>query len=215
MNPILSKTEPVAKLDFINAPCVIKKKISAKREIRDLRRSQSAKEAIGEWDFETEIFGFTKGAFSVIDIITHILDLTGQANVVFSTWTAAKTDITAVLEMVKSKKILDSRWLVDLTFQRRSPELAHEIRKTFGNDAIRVAKNHAKFALIETSKYKIVLRTSMNINYNPRFEDFTISNDPELYDFIMNIINEVWKRQPASMANATPHKIEKHFELEL
>jgi hypothetical protein len=214
-NPILTKKEPTAALELIQSPCVIKKKRNAKRELRDARRALSAEAAIGGWDFETEIFGFTKGAFSVIDIITHLLGLTGPAHVVFSTWTAAKTDVTAVLEMVKSGKMLTSRWLVDLTFQRRSPELAHEIRRVFGKDAIRVAKNHAKFALIGTERRKIVLRTSMNINYNPRFEDFTIADDPELYGFIMRIVDEVWKRQPVEMASNTPHEIEKHFNKDL
>jgi hypothetical protein len=215
MNPILNKFQPTADLERFSSPCVMHKKINIKRELRDLRRAETAKDAIGNWDFESEIFGFTKGAFSVIDIISHILDLVGPSEVVFSTWTAAKVDITSVLDLVKSGKITSSRWLVDLTFQRRSPELAHSIRQTFGNDSIRVAKNHAKFALIRAGDRKIVLRTSMNINFNPRFEDFTIADDPELYDFIMRIVDEVWARQSAGMAASTPHKIEKHFQLEL
>ncbi len=215
-NPILrQRNDPGADLTNLNSPTVIYRKRDIKRELRDMRRAKTAAEAIGEWDFKTEVFGFTKGAFSAIDIINHLLSLAGDSHIVFSAWTAAKVDIGIVFDMESIGRVKSARWLFDLTFQRRSPELAHEIRRIFGADAIRVAKNHAKFALIGNDKHKIVLRTSMNINFNPRFEDFTIVDDPELYNFIMAIIDEIWKRQAPEMADANPQTIKNHFERDL
>lgn len=215
-NPILQqRNDPGADLTKLTSPTVIHRKQDIKRELRDLRRAKTAAEAIGEWDFTTEIFGFTKGAFSAIDIISHILSLAGDSDIVLSAWTAAKVDIGTVFDMESIGKVRSARWLFDLTFQRRSPELAHEIRRIFGYDAIRVAKNHAKFTLIGNEKHKIVLRTSMNINFNPRFEDFTIIDDPELYDFIMAIIDEIWSKQAPEMANANPQTIKNHFSGDL
>jgi plasmid stability protein len=38
--------------------------------------------------------------------------------------------LSGVLDLVESGRLVSARWLVDLTFNRRSPELAHRIRKT-------------------------------------------------------------------------------------
>ena len=194
-------------------PEVITKKKSAKREIKDLRRKSTAKEAIETLDRDVEIFGFTKGQFSSIDLIHAVIDKIGghAEKLTISTWAAAKADVSQVLDMLSSGIIDDSRWLLDLTFQRRMPELAASIRNTFGDDSIRVAKNHAKFTLIKSKNWKIVIRTSMNINYNPRFEDFTLSHDPELYDFISSVVDSVWEKQTKDLAFERPKDIELNF----
>jgi hypothetical protein len=113
------------------------------------------------------------------------------------------------------RQISDAKWLVDLTFQRRTPELAHQIRQTFGPDCIRVAQNHAKFALLGNEDWKIWISTSMNLNFNPRFENFLLRHDPEMYQFHLDVIAEIWGRQSPKMANQTPYKIEKHFRDDL
>jgi hypothetical protein len=191
-------------LSEIDAPSIHRRALATKkRDLRDLRRATSCRDAIGELDAGVEIYGFTKGQFSVIDIINHCLDQIGPASLSISTWTAATSDVTTVLELVESGRLTSARWLVDLTFNRRSPELAQRIRKVFGRkDAIRVAQNHAKFVMLGNDAWKIVCRTSMNLNFNPRFENFQLANDPELYDFHEAIFAEIWKRQPAALADA-------------
>ena len=216
-NPLLfDKIDPVAHMDRVQAPTIFRrKKSTAKRDIRDLRRAKSAAEALTGFDAETTIYGFTKGQFSIIDILTHLLTITGPAELVVSTWTAANTDVTTVLDMVDSGTITRARWLVDLTFQRRAPQLANRIRQVFGADAIRVARNHAKFALIGTAEWKIVVHTSMNLNFNPRFENFSLSHDPEFYQFHADIIDELWRRQPVGLADARPYDIHKFFDSDM
>ena len=56
---------------------------------------QSAGLAIGSLTKGCEIFGLTKGNFSLISILEHCLEQTGLADVVVSTWTAAAVDIKA------------------------------------------------------------------------------------------------------------------------
>jgi len=208
---------PTADLTELSSPTVFvrKRKPSHRRSIRDLRRQSSAAEALAGFDHETQIVGFTKGAFSVIDILRATLAITGKAAVDFSTWTASGVDVTSVLEFVDAGIVTNSRWLVDLTFQRRSPELANRIRTVFGKDAIRVAKNHAKFALIYNDTWQIILQTSMNLNFNPRFENFSIAHDPELFGFYKAILDEVWTRQSREIADARPYDIHKHFDADL
>lgn len=206
---------PAANLETIAAPTVHRRKLLAgRRELRDARRFETCEEAVGPLDRDTEIYGFTRGQFSVIDLLNHCLDHCGPATLTISTWTAANADVSTVLEMIGEGRLTGARWLVDLTFSRRSPELAKRIRDVFGPDSIRVAKNHAKFFLLDSADWKIVCR-SMNLNFNPRFENFQLANDPELFQFHKAIIDEVWARQPVSLEAAKPYAIQRFFEEEM
>jgi len=215
-NKLLQNKEPTADL-LKGSPPVLHKRHSIKREIRDLRRKQTAQESVSGLSMDCEIFGFTKGQFSSIDLIESVIDEIGlpAEYMAISTWAAAKTDVHQTLAMLKSGKVKAARWLIDYTFQRRMPGLAQEIRDCFGDEAIRVAKNHAKFTLIRAGEWRIVIRTSMNLNYNPRFEDFTIAHDPALFAFIDGILDGVWKSQNRQLAFETAGMIEKHFEDEM
>jgi hypothetical protein len=212
-NPLLfEKHDPAFPLEDITSPTIKVTKNKHKRDIRDLRRKETAAEAIKGLDYETEIYGFTKGQFSVIDIIEAVLEHIGHANLTVSTWTASTADVTSVVEFVQNKRCSQSRWLVDYTFQQRSPELAKRIRDVFGADSIRVGKNHSKFFMLRNAEWDIICMTSMNLNFNPRFENFMIRNDPDMCDFHQAIFDEIWKTQPANMASQKAGIIERHFK---
>lgn len=217
VNPLLkTDVNPAADVFSLEAPTVHRRPLkTAKRDIRDVRRAETAATALAGFDAECEIYGFTKGQFSVIDVLTALLAVTGPAELVISTWTAANADVTTVLQFVEAGTVTGARWLVDLTFQRRTPQLANRIRQVFGPDAIRVAKNHAKFALLSNDRWKVVLRTSMNLNFNPRFENFQVAHDPELFDFHAAIIEELWTKQPRTLADANPGAIGRYFAAEM
>ena len=204
---------PTRDLSELESPTVIKrKKPEFKRELRDLRRQQNAAEILAGFDKESEFYGFTKGQFSVVDLLQESVKHTGRADLVISTWTASKADVSKVLEFLDSGKVNSARWLVDLTFQNRSPELAHQIRQTFGMDAIRVAQNHSKFFMLSNDSWKVICQTSMNLNYNPRFENFNIKHDPELFDFHQTIVDEIWAKQTKKLASKRPAEIKKFFK---
>lgn len=215
-NPLLTtKGDPVFPLDNIASPTIRISKQSHKRDIRDLRRKETAREAIAGFDKDTEIYGFTKGQFSIIDIIEAMLEITGPAHLTVSTWTAATTDVTTVIQFVQQQLCSSSRWLVDYTFQQRTPELAKRIRDVFGADAIRVGKNHAKFFMLQNEQWDIICPTSMNLNFNPRFENFMIRNDPDMCRFHQAIFDEIWTNQKPSMAMRKAGEIERHFASEM
>ncbi len=198
VNPLLAPpTRPEADLVDFASPSTHRRQVAhGRRELRDVRRAVTAAEAVGVLTRDVEVYGFTKGQFSIIDLINHALETIGPgATMQLVTWTAGNTDVGAITELCHSGKLKSARFLVDISFNRRDPELAQRIRDTFGDDSIRVAKNHAKFVLLAAGDWRIVIRTSMNLNYNPRFENFQIAHDPELYDFHDRILNEVWRRQ--------------------
>lgn len=215
-NPLLRPPiEPTADLTDFDSPAVLRRS-TMKAELRDARRAKTAAEAIGPISREIEIYGFTKGQFSIVDVVNHVLDQIGPARLDLCTWTAANNHITKVLQLVDAGRIIASRWLVDLTFNRRAPQLAHRIREVFGDDAIRVAQNHAKFLLLGNDEWKVVIRTSMNLNFNPRFENFQLAHDPELYRFHTQILDEVWRLQPRSLQDAARiATIRQHFNAQL
>ena len=141
-NPLLFDhlEEAHAKPEELTSPTVFVrrgsgKKRSARRAIRDARRLETATEAIADFGPDVQIHGLTKGQFSLIDLIAAVLEHIGPATLDISTWTAAATDVTIVCQWLKAQHITKSRWLVDLTFQTRPPELATLIRELFGRES--------------------------------------------------------------------------------
>ena len=164
-------------------------------DIRSAVRGENAAQAIGDIYEGCEIFGFTKGQFCIINILEHLLNQIGTADVVICTWSAASGDIRAAHRMLNLKKISSLKFIVDYSFKSRKPHFCDELVKTFGGDSIRVTSIHAKFITVKNNDYHIVIRTSMNLNYNPRFENFEISDHIGLYNFMTKIVDEIWKTQ--------------------
>jgi hypothetical protein len=209
-NPLQLSANPIAEsssvktvpIEDLSSPTVyIRPNKSHQRELRELRAKQKAGDAIAGLTMENEIYGFTKGQFSLLQLLESVVEITGPVSFSLSTWTAARHEIQALQKLFEQGLLLDTRWLVDFSFVRRDPEAANQIRLAFGVDAIRIAQTHAKFALFANNRWKLVLRTSMNLNMNPRFEDFTLSHDPELYAFIDTILREIWTRQKRELAD--------------
>ena len=204
----IQKTVDLAEVDF---EPLHRRKVSEQRRLMLLWRKQSAEQALDGLDRETELFGFTKGQFSLSDLIKAALAHTGPADFCLSTWTANRQEALELGEMKKAGAIRSMRWLVDLTFVRRDPQAAHAVREIFGADAIRVASVHSKFATFGNEKWKLVIRTSMNLNMNPRSEDFTIAHDPPLFDFLQAMLAKVWTHQPRGVDDHRPYEVQRRF----
>ena len=154
-----------------------------------------AREAIGQLAPRCEIFGFTKGQFSLIDLISELLHQAGPSHVAIATWTAAHAEIRTAFEFLRSGELLSLRWVVDRSFASRQPEYCRALLDAFGPDCIRITRTHAKFVLIRNERWNLAVRTSMNLNKNPRFEDFEISDDPVLAGYLAAVTDEIFARQ--------------------
>ena len=51
--------------------------------------------------------------------------------------------------------------------------------------------NHAKIAMIEADGLRLLLRGSMNLNFNPRFEQFDLSEGGPAFDLVRSIEDEL------------------------
>lgn len=174
-------------------PSVLRRQ-KRERTIRRSIRSATAGEAIGPITKDCEIYGLTGGQFSLVDVIVHCLEHTGPAHVVVSTWTAASADIDFAMGLMANKSITTLRFVVDRSFPTRQPAYCTALRQRFGDDAVRVTETHAKFVVIHNDEWKVVIRTSMNINHNRRLENFEISEDPVLAEHLLSFVDELFER---------------------
>lgn len=203
-NPLLVDSGPPVVDPLVVSTPVIKRRIPANRLIEDQRRAASAAEAIAALERDgTELVGLTRGQFSLTDLLVAVLAKTGPAALSISTWTAASTSVQSMLELLQTGQITRCRWLVDTTFVRRVPALVAEIRRAFGDDAIRVTRTHAKFCTVTNDKWKVAIRSSMNLNQNPRLESYEIGHDPQLCTWLEQVLADVWANQPRQLADGS------------
>lgn len=165
------------------------------RETRIIRTS-NARTALAGLDHSTELYVLTFGQFSLLDAVQAILEKTGPADVTISTWTAATADLTRAEKFLGNRTIRSLRFLVDRSFLTRQPGYARQLVKAFGNDAIRTTRTHAKFAIITNDQWSVVVRTSMNMNENPRLEHLEVGHDPTLAQFLADIVDDIWASEP-------------------
>ena len=174
----------------------------------------TAADMIGPLERGCEIFGLTGGQYSFIDILEHCLNHIGPAHCMIATWTASYANIEKALRFTSDNRILSCRWLVDRSFMSRKPELCKHLVDVFGKDCIRTASSHAKFLLLWNDDWHLVIRTSMNLNQNPRVEDFEISDDKALLDYMRGLCEIVFASEGENNAFTSKNETEKitsHF----
>lgn len=164
---------------------------SPRRRLR-LCKTEGARSALAAFGKETEVDCLTFGQFSIMDAIEAILEITGPAHVAVATWTAATADVRRCANQLKNGNILGFRLIVDGSFVTRQPAYAAAVREMFGAESIRVTRTHAKFALITNEKWNVCVRTSMNLNENPRLEFIQVSDDADLCGFYLGIVDELF-----------------------
>jgi hypothetical protein len=203
-NPFLSDSAPPVVDPLVVSTPVLKRRIPANRLIEDQRRAQWAAEAIAQLERDgCELVGLTRGQFSLSDLLTAVLAKTGPAALSISTWTAASASVQSMLDLLQTGQITRCRWLVDTTFVRRVPQLVAEIRRSFGDDALRVTRTHAKFCTITNEEWQVAIRSSMNLNQNPRLESYEIGHDPQLCAWLESVMLDVWRNQPRQLAEGS------------
>jgi len=160
------------------------------REIRHLMFNENAFISIGKIYKGMEIYGLTKGQYSIINIIETILNQTKKADVIISTWTAANAEIKKAECFLKNGNINRLHFIVDRSFPTRQPRYYKQLIDTFG-DIVSLTNSHAKFVIIKNDEWNIVIRTSMNLNENKRLENFEISDDKQLVDYLLCICDDI------------------------
>ena len=157
------------------------------------RKARTATAALASLDPDTAVHGLTNGRWSMIDALRALLLRFGPCRLWMSTWTASAADLTAAERLLRSGQITDFRLLVDRSFLGRQPRYCAAARQLFGDDAIRVWRSHAKFALVGPVLYV----TSANLNANKRIESYSAFRDEGLADEYAAMVDLAFARQKA------------------
>jgi hypothetical protein len=146
-------------------------------------------------DSGTEVFGFTSGEFSLIDVINAVVKRMDNPRMILSTWTAAKAEMDHVHQFLESGAVRSAQWIVDRSFQNRQPALCQALRAQFGDQAIRVQRVHCKFALVWDKTKRATIQTSANLNRNLRIENVSISSCPVFFSAYKDLARDIFDLQ--------------------
>ena len=150
-----------------------------------------AKAAIGPITADLSLFLLTRGQFSMLDMVRHVLDDVGPASVSIWTWAIADYEAEAMGGFLADGRITGARLIVDRSAEQRNEAIIVEWRARFGTEAVRVCKNHAKIARVWTADLRVLLRGSMNLNFNPRFEQADITVNGDDFDLVARVEDEL------------------------
>jgi hypothetical protein len=141
--------------------------------------SATAAGAIGEISKGMQVFAFSKGQYGLLDCIKHIALAGSDWSLTVSAWQATGE---ALARLSAVPGIKSARFLIDESFPNRQPSYAWQMLQRFGDDSLLVTKSHAKFALMRSSRFAIVIRTSMNLNEEQRLEMIEVDDNPAMFD---------------------------------
>jgi len=152
----------------------------------------SASECIGKIEKNMGLFAITRGQFSMIDAALACLDQVGPSKISLWTWTIAEYEIQCLERLRQDKRIKNGTMIIDHGARNKNAALIAQWKSSFGQESVRYVLNHAKIFTIESeSGFSLLLRGSMNLNFNPRFEQFDITEGGEDFRLVKEIESEL------------------------
>ncbi len=148
--------------------------------------------------------GFTKGQFSLLDLITAVVRQTGPAALTVSTWSTGIRDTDNIKTLMDRNSFTSVRLLIDRSFPSRQPKYVADVVAAWGEENIRVTRNHAKFFILRNANWNIACSSSMNLNGNPRLEQFNIDDNAEICNLFESVREELYEKMPAGLFVPTP-----------
>lgn len=163
------------------------------REFYAVESLKSAGDAIGEIKKDCHIFAITRGQWSMVDAILYSLSQVGRSKISIWTWTVAHYEVQVINRLLLDDKVTAGTLIIDGGARIKNRDIIKKWRKHFGKESVRYVLNHAKIATIESeSGFKLLLRGSMNLNFNPRFENFDLSEGGSAgFDLVKSIESEL------------------------
>jgi len=163
----------------------------ATRRKRAVESFQTAADCIGTLEPGASLFAITRGQFSMIDAVLACLDQTGPAAVSLWTWTVAEYEVECLERLRRDERLTSGRLVIDHGARNKNAELIRQWQGAFGGESVRYVVNHAKIATIENADWKLLLRGSMNLNFNPRFEQFDLTEGGADFDLVKQIEDDL------------------------
>jgi hypothetical protein len=165
----------------------------------------TARRALADLEPGGHVFGLTKGQFSMIDLAAAVLEKTGPADIGLWTWAIADYEVQCVTALMVDERIRSFRLVMDYSGAKRETALLADLQARFGADCVRVTKTHAKIITVANDQWRVCVRGSMNLNFNPRFEQFDVSDSDGAFAVISDMMHEMWRRGPALPVDRVTH----------
>ena len=162
----------------------------------------SARDTIAGFGHDMDVAGLTFGQFSLIDLIQAALEITGPADVTISTWSAGFYDIDAAERFRANGLMRSIRFVMDAASMKKGQASVYDIADLFGPESIRTTRTHAKFALVRNEEWSVVITSSMNLNLNPRCEQFEMTDDAERCGLFAAFVDALFEELPAGGARS-------------
>lgn len=155
------------------------------------------------------LFAITRGQWSMIDAVLHVLNEVGPSKISLWTWTVAEYEVQVLKRLRVDNRVTDGRLIIDAGARNKNAEIIAEWKSAFGPSAVRYVINHSKIATVESaSGLKFLLRGSMNLNFNPRFEQFDISEGGPAFELVKEIEDSL-PNLPDDCDGSAPYKATK------
>lgn len=153
---------------------------------------QTAAECLGPVGAGSSIFALTRGQWSMIDAVLHVLDCVGPSRVSLWTWTVAEYEVQVLTRLRLDRRITGGRLVIDHGARNKNAGIIAEWKETYGPESVRYVRNHAKIARIESADgLRFLLRGSMNLNFNPRFEQFDLTEGGADFELATEVEDEL------------------------
>mgnify|MGYP003150387145 CR=1 FL=1 len=159
----------------------------------------SLQEAIGHLEQNEEIHFVSCSQWSTHDLVFHILEQIGPAEITAATWSMSQPAAEVILKYLMDGRITRLRLLLDWRVKVRTPK-ALQIARTACAD-LRLTACHGKVCVIENDTMRVSIVGSANFTNNPRIESGVISTHDSVADF-----HREWLE--SELAKANPFEVE-------
>lgn len=156
------------------------------------RRNQAAADHLGAIEDNQILHYVSAGAYDTINIIIHILNWAGPANMYVGMWTISEAGARQIIKMIDQGIIKNFKIIFDHKIKVRTPEIMGLLFTNF--QEMYFSQIHAKVIVIENHDRAGVIVTSANITQNPRLEAGIIDTSRTAVDFHKKWILEEIKR---------------------
>jgi len=156
----------------------------------------NAAETLGPIRAGLALFAVTRGQFSMVDAVQHVLTACAPARLSLWTWTIAEYEVQSFAALASSGAVDAATLIIDAPGKpggRRAAKsrVNHRMirlwQARFGSESVRCLRTHAKIATVEGNGLRVLLRGSMNLNFNPRFEQLDISEGCPAFDLVREL----------------------------
>lgn len=153
----------------------------------------SINELLNDIQKDHTYFFMSCGQFSLDDLIRHVAGKIGVCEGLIVSWVASSSSLKKMLQLLDTGLFDSVRLILDRTVPATRPHIFKMLVESIGAEFIRIINIHSKLAILRNNDYSVVIETSANLNRNFRVENFRISENSGLADFLNGFFDEVFQ----------------------